>query len=52
MVQFDGVTIQKGGIVIYLDLEGAEWLASELPQFDGFTKDLWRAIKELQGDTK
>lgn len=44
----DGVLIDGKQIVIYVDLDGAEWLASELPPSDGFTRELHQAIEQLR----
>lgn len=45
-----GVAVVNGRVEITLDAEGAEWLASELPQSDGFTRDLQDVVAQLRVD--
>lgn len=36
------IEIRDGKIVITLDIDGSYWLASQLPENDGWTENLWR----------
>lgn len=43
----EGVVVKDRQVVIYLNQEGAEWLASCLPTSDGFTRDVLAAVDAL-----
>lgn len=43
----EGVIVKDRQVVVYLNLDGANWLASCLPENDGFTRDVLRAADEL-----
>ena len=44
----DHINPHRRTVTVTMDWEAAEFIASELPQGDGFTKDWWRVVEQIE----